>query len=402
MRRRRALPALISLSLAILLLSAPLAHAVSEADLRAHQEAAREAREAAAAAEAAAEALSVEVEALDRTIASLMDAVNTLSVEVAEATKRTDRLKAEVDDLQSQINTKQREIDETQVEYDHQRTLLAGRVQETYKNGDIIYFELLLESRSIDDLITRTALVQRVIRSNAELALDLKAMRIALEKARAELERDLETVDAKHAEAQAEEDRVRELRAEEQSKLAAQQSAQQQKANLVAQNEANAERLLALAAAEEAESAKIARELSGVGSGVYNGIMAWPVPGYYRITSYFGYRTSPIFGGTEFHSGIDIGTGGQNPPIVAASDGTVIFVGYRGGYGNTVIIDHGNGVTTLYAHMLSGSFKVSKDQSVSRNQMIGNVGSTGYSTGEHLHFEVRINGTPVDPLKYLK
>jgi murein DD-endopeptidase MepM/ murein hydrolase activator NlpD len=410
MRRRRALPFFISLSIIFAFMTTPIAGAVTESDLRAHEEAARKAREAAAAAQSEADRLSREVADLDQAIDSIQVEINALADDVTAATERTARLKSEVDGLRSQVNTKQGEIDVTQAEFERQKALLAERMQATYKNGDFLYLELLLDSRSIEDLIARTTLVQRVLKSNEELAAGLKATRISLEKAKAEIERDLAAVDAKRAEAQAEEDRLRDLRAQHQSKLNAQKAAQDQKADLVAENSANAKRLRALAEAEEAESAKIASELYGTGSGYFAGVMAFPVPGFEQTPtggSAFGYRIHPILGYRKMHTGIDIGGRAvgrdiNGATIVAASDGTVIYTGYRGGYGNTVIIDHGNGVTSLYAHMQSGSYKVSTGQSVTKRQAIGAVGSTGLSTGPHLHFEVRINGNPVDPMGYLK
>jgi len=410
MRRRRALPLLISLALIFTFLSTPLAGAVTESDLRAHEEAARKAREAAAAAQSEADRLSREVAQLDQAIDRIQGEIDAIADDIATATDRTNRLKLEVDELRARVNAKQGEIDVTQAEYERQRALLADRLKATYKDGDYLYLELLLDSRSIEDLIARTALVQRVLRSNEEIARNLKATRIALEQAKAEIERDLAAVDAKRAEAQAEEDRLRNLRAQHQSKLNAQKAAQDQKADLVAENTANAKRLRALAEAEEAESAKIASELYGTGSGYFAGVMAFPVPGFEQVPtggSAFGYRIHPILGYRKMHTGIDIGGRAvgkdiNGATIVAAADGTVLYTGYRGGYGNTIIIDHGNGVTTLYAHLQSGSFRVSSGQSVSKRDAIGAVGSTGLSTGPHLHFEVRINGNPVDPMKYLQ
>jgi murein DD-endopeptidase MepM/ murein hydrolase activator NlpD len=132
------------------------------------------------------------------------------------------------------------------------------------------------------------------------------------------------------------------------------------------------------------------------------------VPGFYRVSSGFGYRIHPIFGTRKMHTGIDVGRNLNPPksidgaPIVAAGTGTVVSAGWRNGYGNTVVIDHGNGVATLYAHQPSGGIKVAAGQRVGKGDRIGTVGSTGYSTGPHLHFEVRVNGDPVDPMKYLR
>ncbi|MGN0571045.1 MAG: peptidoglycan DD-metalloendopeptidase family protein [Candidatus Fimenecus sp.] len=130
----------------------------------------------------------------------------------------------------------------------------------------------------------------------------------------------------------------------------------------------------------------------------YGGRFIWPAVGAYSISSGFGYRSS------GFHGGIDIvkpGGGSTGAPVVAAGSGTVVTAGYHSSYGYYVIINHGDGVSTLYAHMLRGSLKVSVGQKVSAGQAIGNIGSTGNVTGPHLHFEVRINGNRVNPLPYL-
>ncbi len=128
--------------------------------------------------------------------------------------------------------------------------------------------------------------------------------------------------------------------------------------------------------------------------------MLWPAPG--RLTSRYGNRKHPIYGDYRFHAGIDIG-GGLGARVSAADGGVVIFAGRASGYGTLVVISHGmvNGrdLSTAYAHM--GSLSVREGQRVSRGQQVGVIGSEGNSTGPHLHFEVRVNGDPVDPLKYV-
>ena len=124
--------------------------------------------------------------------------------------------------------------------------------------------------------------------------------------------------------------------------------------------------------------------------------MIWPVNGV--ITSPYGYRTHPIFGTTIYHSGIDIGVD-YGTPVQAADGGTVVEAGWGSGYGYAVVIDHGNGLSTLYGH--NQELAVSAGQSVSQGQVIAYAGSTGNSTGPHVHFEVRANGDPVDPQGYV-
>ena len=138
----------------------------------------------------------------------------------------------------------------------------------------------------------------------------------------------------------------------------------------------------------------IAEQAKALGSAP--GTLARPVPG--AISSGFGPRIHPIHGYSLMHNGVDMNAG-SGQAIVSTSSGTVIFAGVKGGYGNTIMVDHGGGMVTLYAHQ--SKFAVSTGQSVKRGQTIGYVGSTGVSTGPHLHFEVRVGGNPVNPAKYL-
>ncbi|MEA4832082.1 MAG: peptidoglycan DD-metalloendopeptidase family protein, partial [Oscillospiraceae bacterium] len=137
----------------------------------------------------------------------------------------------------------------------------------------------------------------------------------------------------------------------------------------------------------------------------YEGDMRWPLQivsdGSNYITSNYGYRTHPVTGETEsFHNGIDIGTNGASPPVYAANSGKVIYAAPKGTYGNCVIIDHGSGISTLYAHL--SVIKVKSGTTVKKGDLIGYVGSTGRSTGNHLHFTVMLNGSPVFPGDYVK
>lgn len=125
----------------------------------------------------------------------------------------------------------------------------------------------------------------------------------------------------------------------------------------------------------------------------------WPVPFTRTVTSNFGMRTNPVTGVYKLHAGIDIAAPGvRNTPAVAARAGTVIYAGYVNGYGNVVVVDHGGGFETRYAHL--NSFSVSSGQNVGIGQALGAIGSTGNSTGDHLHYEIRMNGTPFDPLQF--
>ncbi|UZQ85975.1 M23 family metallopeptidase [Thermoclostridium stercorarium] len=133
----------------------------------------------------------------------------------------------------------------------------------------------------------------------------------------------------------------------------------------------------------------------------FGGKMVWPMPSNKTISSTFGTRLHPIYKVYKKHTGIDIGAS-LNEEIVAAADGVVIFAGTRDGYGNCIIIDHGSGITTLYAHINYRGILVTTGQQVKAGQVIAKAGQTGVATGPHLHFEVRVNGVPQNPLEYVK
>jgi murein DD-endopeptidase MepM/ murein hydrolase activator NlpD len=147
-----------------------------------------------------------------------------------------------------------------------------------------------------------------------------------------------------------------------------------------------------------AEAEAMILRLQGKGGSIGTGTYTWPAPGYRNITSSYGMRYHPILKVNKLHTGIDIGAP-SGAKIVAADSGTVIYSGWLGAYGNAIIIDHGAGISTLYGHQ--SARLVSVGAKVTKGQTIGKVGSTGWSTGPHLHFEVRKNGNPINPRSYV-
>jgi murein DD-endopeptidase MepM/ murein hydrolase activator NlpD len=403
-RSRAYLAAILTLTLA--LGTAMPALAVSSADVQAHANAASAARRKAAEAAALAAKLKIETDKLDDQVAALAAEASALDPEIEKASARTKRLRAELDSLRAQIAVKSANIDEATAQYALEQQLLSDRVEATYRQGEWFYFDVLLGSSDVGDLITRTELVSRVIRSNNDAAAQIASTKTGLERSKAELDRTMQSVNLKKQEAAAAEGQLKQVQDSRQSKVDAQESILNQKSNLMVVSKKNASRLLAIAQAEEAESARIASMLrTRRGSGKYSGSMTWPVPGFNSVTSSYGWRVHPIFKTRKMHTGIDIGRSGSRQingaAIVAAGAGKVIWAGARSGYGNVVMIDHGDGVVSLYAHQQSGGIKVSNGATVKKGQRIGTVGSTGYSTGPHLHFEVRVNGNPVNPMNYL-
>ncbi len=376
-------------------------YAAGADDARAHERRASQAREKALQADEDASRLAAEIADLDRRIDIAAARVGKLDPLVRDANERGVQLQVQLDGVAAEVVSAQDKVDGNTAEYGRQQALLAQRAQATYRQGDWFYLEVLIGSNDFSDLIMRTELVRRVMEANSRVASDLERAGLDLSRDKALLERALEAVQLKRAEAAAVEAQLRALRSE---RVARVQEIERDKANRAGMMDAtkkNAMRLRALADAEEAESRRIADELSSNsgGSGQFSGKMTWPVPASHRVTSTYGWRTCP-FHGRELHPAFDIGAP-EGSAIVAAGSGKVIYVGYRDGYGNTVMIDHGDGVVTLYPHQAPGAIRVSMGQRVERGERIGGVGSTGNATGPHLHFEVRVNGSPRNPSNWL-
>jgi murein DD-endopeptidase MepM/ murein hydrolase activator NlpD len=389
------------LVLCVGLVAPSAALAYSSHDVAAHAAAAAAARRKAAAEQAKATALLNETARLEAQITGIEADLQKLGAEIGTASQRRARLDSQIALLRSEIGAKEALIAQLKFDYDRRSEALAARVDASYRTGDWAYIEMLLGSENLSDLIQRTEYVTLLIQDDEAAAAQLEADRIALENANADMARTLETIQAKQTEVRAEVQGLRTLQSASDIKRAAQQAVQNQKSAMLAMTKKNIARLRAMALAEEQESARIARLLkssSSHGTGAYAGTFAWPTPGHTRVTSPFGYRIHPILHVRKLHTGIDISApwGAQ---IVAAGSGTVIFAGGNGGYGNFTMIDHGNGLVSCYAHQ--SRIAVNQGQHVSAGTTIGYVGSTGLSTGPHLHFEVRVNGTPRDPMSYL-
>ena len=256
-------------------------------------------------------------------------------------------------------------------------------------------------AKSFSDFANRLELLKRVIRSDYNLILEIQNQKAQIEAKEEQLEKDKARLDALAQEAQKAQSQIAAKKAEQQkvlddakdNKAAAAQMEQDLIAESKRVHNLIQERL------RQQEAARQAASQSGGEAPSYtqgSGVLSWPCNG--PITSPYGYRVHPIFGTTIYHSGIDIGVD-YGTPIHAADSGTVIYAGWISGYGNAVIIDHGNGMQTLYGH--NQSLNVSEGQSVSKGKVIAFAGSTGNSTGPHCHFEVQVNGSAVDPMGYL-
>lgn len=323
-----------------------------------------------------------------------------IQAELNAATARLREIQQQQAQINAQIEQTRRDIAKAEAYLKSRQNILNHRVRAIYMHGQLNYLQVILGAHSFSDFANRLELLKRIIRSDYNLILEIQKQKAAIEAKKAQLEEEKRQLDALALEAEKTQQEIAAKKAEQQKILDSAKSnraaAAQMEKDLAAQAEQVRNLIQQRLAA--AEAARQAASGGGSDDGYVQGTgaMSWPCSG--PITSPFGYRTHPIFGTTIFHAGIDIGVD-YGTPIHAADSGVVVYSGWISGYGNAVIIDHGGGVSTLYGH--NQSLAVSEGQSVSKGSVIAYAGSTGNSTGPHCHFEVDINGSPVNPMGYL-
>ena len=321
---------------------------------------------------------------------SLGDQVNSLEQQINSKQSDIDELEASISEAQAKLETLEEELAAAEEKVNTQNENLNARLRNMYKNGSVGFIDVLMDSGSFSEFLNNLSLVEKVYTSDQDV---LEELQKAYDEIDAK-KKEIETLQAELSESKA-------TMEEQKSSLEADKASVEKKKSEIAADSAETQRELdKLEADAQALTSSIRNSGSSSSSSKYNGgIMAWPVPSCHTVSSGYGGRIHPTTGKYKFHGGLDI-PGSYGSAIVAANSGKVIWAGNRGdSYGNYVIIDHGGGVSTLYGH--SSKVLVSNGQSVSRGQRIANVGSTGRSTGPHCHFEVRINGSRVNPNPYV-
>ena len=303
-------------------------------------------------------------------------------------------LKQRIETLETSINQTSEQLEKTTAEYNKRNELLKKRLVALYEEGDIAYLEVLLSAKSLSEFLGMYYAMVEIAEYDNALIDEVDQKRKIIETSKQKLQN--ETAEIKTLKMQAE---------QTETILKNTKSLQQGNVEKLSENEKVLNDEIQKYKNDMALIEAKIQELNGY-TGEINiqytgGIMIWPVAVTgTRITSYYGTREHPIEGIIKLHQGIDIGSAGFGAPVVSAADGVVTYAGELGSYGNCVMVYHGNGLTTLYGHGQKILTKVGAE--VKQGDVIMEVGSTGNSTGPHLHFEVRINGITTNPLNFVK
>lgn len=336
-------------------------------------------------------------------IGSVSEQLRQIEGQLRQATTELNTITEQRVAVENDITLNERQLAEAQKRLEGREAVFYKRVRDIYINGRLSYLDVVIGSKDFSDFANRLEVLKRIIDSDINLISEIKKERAQIEAHKKKLEEDRANLVELEKAALAKQAEIEQKKAERNVVL---QKAQNDRAvAMQAIEELNASSAQISAMLKERQAARAAAaaaaaQSAGQGSSYTwvqgTGQLGWPVSG--EITSPYGYRVHPIWGTTIYHSGIDIGVD-EGTPVHAADSGVIVWSGWMGGYGYAVVIDHGNGLSTLYGH--NSELAVDEGQSVSKGQVVAYAGSTGNSTGPHVHFEVRENGDPVDPMGYL-
>ncbi len=336
---------------------------------------------------------------LEASKADLASYVAELDADLNSIQTKLNELKAMVEEKEEEIEVKTKELEEAIDTQQAQYEAMKNRIKFMYEKGDTLFLELFLEAKSFGDMLNKADYIEMLSSYDRKMLDEYVAYAEYVALCKEGLEEEREVLEEARAATKEEEASLNELIAAKEQEIyrvsgdiQSQEAAiKEYEASIAAENET----IAALEAAVAEEKKKLAAEQARKYDG---GMFAWPAPSYTRISDEYGNRLHPVLNVTKFHNGLDMAAPGGSP-ILAAYDGTVVAAAYSGSMGNYIMIDHGDSLYTIYMH--ASALYVSKGAEVSKGQKIAAVGSTGRSTGNHLHFGVRLNGSYVNPRNYL-
>lgn len=355
------------------------------------------------AAEAARQASATESQK-----ASLSKKKEELQKEINDLMKEIDRVAIEKTKKQAELEAKNEELIETGVQLDEAEErvlkrdeLLQSRMRLMYTNGFVSYMDVLFSANSFSDFLDRFDALQTILNSDRDILESHKKDKALIEEKKEQLEIQFAEIQDLYHELELQQADLIKKEAEKEVLIASYNANLEQLDETLHQLEEISEEQEKLLVALAARRSKLMAEKQRIQNPYSGGKLGMPIDSKYRVTSNFGTRIHPITGQRHTHTGIDFGAP-SGTPIYAAEAGVVIISQVWSTYGNCIVIDHGNGLWTLYAHIRNGGLLVSEGDRVKKGQKIGEVGSTGNSTGPHLHFEVRKDEVAVNPGGYLK
>lgn len=332
---------------------------------------------------------SEQLENVQSELSENLQQIDKLDTTINNSKKQLEELNNKVALLQTSTEEVQQKLQLAEEKYNKQKELLDRRLIATYESSNTEYLDVLLNSKSLSDFLSSYFLLSEIASYETDLLEDMKEKKEEIRINKEKLENSKE--------------RLSDIIVNQTRTAKILENTKTVRENFIAKLSDEEKSLQAQIDECNSRFDEINREilleaLQGIDSQYIGGELAWPVPGYTRITSNYGMRYHPILHYTKLHTGVDIGAPmGAN--FIAANDGIVTKATYNAAYGKMVIIDHGGGVSTLYAH--GSEILVEVGQAVTRGQAVLKVGSTGYSTGAHAHFEVRLNGVVTDPMPYI-
>ena len=340
----------------------------------------------------------------EKTIGTVYEQLHAIQIELDTATADLKQVQADRIRLDQDITKTEAELKAAQERLQSREKVFYKRVRDIYINGRLSYLDVVVGSKDFSDFANRMEMLKRILQADMELINTIKTEREEIASKKAKLEADRAKVLELEKVAQEKQTIINQKKAERQAVLERamnDRDTAERAYNELMASSASITAMLQQRAAERAAAAAAASQGGSSGGATTTwvqgtGQLAAPVNA--PITSDFGWRIHPIYGTSRLHAGTDFGVD-EGTPVHAADGGVVVEAGWISGYGYTVIIDHGNGMSTLYAH--NSDVAVSPGQTVSKGQVVSYSGNTGGSTGPHLHFEVRINGEPTDPMGYL-
>lgn len=327
--------------------------------------------------------LQIQISDLMAEIQNLTDSIYRYEIEVAVLDKEIDELDIKIYEIEAQLS-------EAEKKYIKQKDLLNKRIVAQYEAGEVFYLDILLSSNDLIEFISNYYLIGEIAELDNDILNSYKAQKERVNSIKQELDKYKNELKQKKDSQEKSAIVLSNIRVLKNSQLSNLSEQEQQLQKEIDEYQKQV---------QDIEIELLIALTSNLGSEYVGGALAWPVPGYTTITSTFGMRVHPIYGVYRMHTGVDIGGAPIGAFFVAANDGTVVTSRYSSAYGNVVVVDHGGGLSTLYAHGSERLVEVGDE--VKRGEPVLKVGSTGISTGPHAHFEVRINGTCVDPLDYI-